>query len=105
MTRHMKSVVGAVRSDCARCGLPCYRQLVGHRAALTVTADTQPYVAGDVRQPGPWRLLWCVARLHGGTVDLRWRCQGRDCAHEHVICHVCPAGTAKTRRPEGAQPC
>jgi hypothetical protein len=103
MTRPAKVPAGAVRTDCARCGLPCYRQTVGHRAALTVMAEVTPYVAGDVRTPGPWRLLWCVARLHGGVVDLRWLCpRTKPCGREHVICHMCPAGTPAGRRPEGA---
>lgn len=103
MTRPTKPVAGAARTSCARCGASCWRQLVGHRAALMVMAEVTPYVAGDVRQPGPWRLLWCVARLHGGAVDLRWRCpRDKPCGREHVICHACPAGTPVRRRPEGA---
>jgi hypothetical protein len=104
VTAPRKTAIGATRTTCPRCTAPCYRQLVGHRAALMVLADVAPYVTGDARTPGPWRLLWCVARLHGGVVDLRWRCPADAvCSREHVICHMCPAETRVGRRPEGAR--
>lgn len=88
---------------CERCGAPVIKQLVGHRAALNVTADAEPIplerVAALVE---PNRLAWCLAELHGGGLDLRWRCR-HDCGHDVVIEHRCPAEAAQYgRRPEGA---
>ncbi|MEV7389584.1 hypothetical protein [Streptomyces sp. NPDC091215] len=80
------------------------RQEVGHRAALKVTADADPIPAAEVLAlVEPNRLAWCVARLHGGGVELRWHCRGlRPCGHEVVIEHRCPAGVREHgRRPEG----
>jgi len=97
------STSGASRRSCDRCGAAVLRQEVGHRAALKVIADADLIPreqAMALREPN--RLVWCVAVLHGGVADLRWRCW-HDCTHGAVIEHRCPAGVAQYgRRPEGA---
>jgi hypothetical protein len=86
---------------CERCHAPVIRQLVGNRAALNVTADAEPIPPAEVlRLVEPNRLAWCLAVLHGGGVELRWRCQTA-CSHQTVIEHRCLAGTPLVRRPEG----
>ncbi len=93
---------GASPRSCDRCGAPVLRQLVGHRAALNVVADTEPRPAGELAPlTEPNRLLWCLATLHAGGVELRWRCRNA-CSHGTVIEHRCPEGTPSGRRPEGA---
>ncbi|MDL5205091.1 hypothetical protein [Streptomyces sp. ALI-76-A] len=79
------------------------KQLVGHRAALNVIAEAEPIPLERVAALiGPNRLAWCLAELHSGGADLRWRCR-HDCGHLVVIEHRCPAGAAQYgRRPEGA---
>lgn len=96
---------GASRRSCDRCGASVLRQEVGHRAALKVTADAEPIPldrALALREPN--RLVWCVAGLHDGGLELRWRCHtGRPCAHAVVIEHRCPDEVREFgRRPEGA---
>ncbi|KOG21772.1 hypothetical protein ADK36_12390 [Streptomyces viridochromogenes] len=88
---------------CERCGAPVLKQLVGHRAALNVTADAVPQPAEQLLPlTNPNRLLWCLVALHGGGSELRWRCR-HDCGHDAVIEHRCPPGVAQYgRRPEGA---
>lgn len=94
---------GAKRRSCEQCGRPVLRQRVGQRAALDVTADAQPLPAAEAeRLVEPNRLAWCLATLHSGVVDLRWRCRTA-CGHGVVIEHRCPADVAQYgRRPEGA---
>ncbi|NUO43690.1 MAG: hypothetical protein HOV82_16830 [Streptomyces sp.] len=80
------------------------RQLVGHRAALKVTADAEPIpLTTALTLAGPNRLAWCLVRLHSGQAELRWRCRNsRPCGHDVVIEHTCPAEIAQYgRRPEG----
>lgn len=88
---------------CPSCGAPVITQLVGHRAALKVTADAEPIALTDalaLREPN--RLVWCLATLRSGGIELRWRCRTK-CDHGAVIEHRCPAETAQYgRRPEGA---
>lgn len=97
------STRGASHRSCDRCGAAVLRQEVGHRAALKVTADAEPMPRDQAM--GLWepnRLVWCLAVLHGGAVELRWRCR-HNCSHGSVIEHRCPAGAAQYgRRPEGA---
>jgi hypothetical protein len=94
---------GAKQRTCEHCGADVLRQLVGHRAALKVTADAIPLPAAEahaLREPN--RLVWCVAQLRGGGVELRWQCRTA-CGHGLVIEHRCPAeARAYGRRPEGA---
>ncbi|MYR60047.1 hypothetical protein GTY54_28720 [Streptomyces sp. SID625] len=111
MTRPPASSGGARRVRC-RCGRTVLRQLVGHRAALDVTADTDPIPAAHaaaLREPN--RLDWCLRQRSGGP-DLVWAdCHRRpgDCPHPHVIDHQCtaPPPAARPRRarttsvPEG----
>lgn len=93
---------GASRRSCDRCGAAVLRQLVGQRAALKVTADAGSIpLAEALALAEPNRLAWCVAELHGGGVELRWRC-ARECGHGTVIEHRCPPGTPLTPKPEGA---
>jgi hypothetical protein len=72
---------------------------------LKVTADAEPIPldrALALREPN--RLVWCLARLRSGDVELRWRCRGRlPCGHDVVIEHRCPTEASQWgRRPEGA---
>jgi hypothetical protein len=77
------------------------KQLVGHRAALNVTADVEPIpLAAAAALVEPNRLAWCLVALHGGGTELRWRCR-HECGHDAVIEHRCPEGTPAGRRPEG----
>ncbi|MFE2311625.1 hypothetical protein ACFXC8_00240 [Streptomyces sp. NPDC059441] len=86
---------------CERCHEPVIKQLVGQRAALNVIADAEPVpLAEALRLMEPNRLAWCVAVLHGGGVELRWRRQTA-CGHQTVIEHRCSKGTPAGRRPEG----
>jgi hypothetical protein len=99
------STSGASQRSCGLCGAAVLRQEVGHRAALKVTADAEPIPlerALAMREPN--RLVWCLARLRSGDVELRWRCGARKpCGHDVVIEHRCPAeARAFGRRPEGA---
>lgn len=100
-----RSTQGASRRSCDRCGAPVLRQEVGHRAALKVTADAAPLPLDEalsLREPN--RLVWCLAQLRSGDVELRWRCRNRrPCGHGVVIEHRCTAEAAQWgRRPEGA---
>ena len=94
---------GASRRSCDRCGAPVLRQLVGHRAALKVTADAEPiplHAAQALLEPN--RLAWCLVALHSGEPELRWQCRTR-CGHSTVIEHRCPAEIIEYgRKPEGA---
>jgi hypothetical protein len=92
----------AAGRTCERCGAPVIKQLVGHRAALNVIADAEPIGREQVAAlVEPNRLAWCLATLHSGGAELRWRCW-HDCGHDVVIEHRCPEGTPAGRRPEGA---
>jgi hypothetical protein len=72
-------------------------------ASLKVTVDAAPIpLAQALALAEPNRLTWCLAVLHGGGVEVRWRCRV-ECGHAVVIEHRCPAGVAQYgRRPEGA---
>lgn len=90
---------GARRTRCPRCNLPVFRQLVGQRAALDVTADDERMsldAAAKSRQPD--RLDWCL-RLIGGGFDLRWSgiTHSASCPHPHVLDHQCTGPPADTR--------
>lgn len=92
----------AAGRTCERCGASVIKQLVGHRAALNVTADAEPLpLAEALALVEPNRLAWCLVRLHSGGAELRWRCRST-CGHGTVIEHRCPPGTPAGRRPEGA---
>lgn len=93
----------AGRSTCAQCGAPVLKQLVGQRAALNVTADAEPIPRDEaLALQEPNRLVWCLAQLRGGGVELRWRCDTA-CEHGAVIEHRCPAEARQYgRKPEGA---
>lgn len=88
---------------CFRCGTPVIEQSVGRTAALRVIADAEPIPREEalaMREPN--RLVWCLAVLRGGGLELRWRCRSR-CGHGAVIEHRCPPGASEYgRRPEGA---
>jgi hypothetical protein len=88
---------------CSRCGTPVIRQLVGQHAGLTVVVDAEPITREQAAVlVEPDRLAWCLAALHSGGSELRWRCR-HNCGHGVVIEHRCPTGTAQYgRRPEGA---
>lgn len=102
---------GARRTSCPRCGSPVFRQLVGRRAALDVTADDIRYTAAaaeGLREPN--RLDWCLRITKHGP-DLRWAtCHTLStlCPHEHVVDHVCTAppgpAPAERRRPRKQPP-
>ncbi|NGO68019.1 hypothetical protein [Streptomyces boncukensis] len=100
MTRPPRRNGGARRVRC-RCGQTMLRQLVGHRAALDVTADARELTATEAAAlVEPNRLAWCLRTVAGGP-DLRWL-GGRhppDCPHPHVIDHQCAAPAAPQPRP------
>jgi len=88
---------------CERCGALVITQWTRGSASLKVTADAEPISperAAVLREPD--RLAWCLAPLHAGGAELRWRCR-HECGHRLVIEHRCPEGLAQYgRRPEGA---
>ncbi|MBX7464905.1 hypothetical protein K1Y80_02260 [Streptomyces sp. MAG02] len=79
---------------CSSCSAPILRQLVGHVAALAVTADLTPLTPTEQAQVrGPNRLIWCLYQRSPHTAPrLRWT--GTDhaaaCPHPHVTEHRCP---------------
>jgi hypothetical protein len=99
MTKAPGSSGGARRVRC-RCGRTVLRQLVGNRAALSVTADADEMTAAAaaaLREPN--RLDWCVRTGRDG-IELLWAdCHRRDgeCARPHVIDHKCTAPPAAAR--------
>ncbi|WP_019548435.1 hypothetical protein [Streptomyces sulphureus] len=87
------AAAGAARSGCPRCGAPIWRQLVGRRAALMVSADDDPMPLADaLPHTGPNRLAWRVRRLHGGGCELHWLHLNSPvpAAVEVVLDHQCP---------------
>jgi hypothetical protein len=92
---------GARRVRC-RCGRTVLRQLVGHRAALDVTADADELTAAAaVLLRGVNRLDWCVRRTAGG-LELQWATCHRlssQCTRPHVLDHQCQAPPAARARP------
>jgi hypothetical protein len=88
---------------CEWCGAPVHTQWTRGSASLKVTVDAAPIpLAQALALAEPNRLTWCLAVLHGGGVEVRWRCRS-GCGHDVVIEHRCPAGVAQYgRRPEGA---
>ena len=88
---------------CANCGATVLTQWTRGSASLKVTADAEPIPLADaLALTGPDRLAWCLAVLHGGGVEVRWRCR-TECGHDVVIEHRCPAEVREFgRRPEGA---
>ncbi|WP_406338232.1 hypothetical protein OG987_13255 [Streptomyces sp. NBC_01620] len=91
---------GGDDSRCPSCSAPVLRQLVGDRAALTVTADLRsltPEQQAAARTPN--RLIWCLKT--GGPHSrprLRWtgRSHPTDCPHPHVTDHQCPPAEPTT---------
>ncbi|APY88209.1 hypothetical protein DCW30_05680 [Streptomyces alfalfae] len=78
---------------CPACRAPTLRQLVGNRAALTVTADLTPLTPEQqnaVREPN--RLIWCLRTNQLGIRRLVWldAWHPPDCPHDHVTDHICP---------------
>ncbi len=78
---------------CPTCRAPVLRQLVGDRAALTVTADLTPLTPAQqtaVREPN--RLIWCLKDPPHGTPRLTWigNWHPAGCTHDHVTEHRCP---------------
>ncbi|MDJ0460633.1 hypothetical protein [Streptomyces sp. H27-C3] len=79
-------------SRCRTCRAPILTQLVGHRAALTVTADLTPLTAEQqaaIREPN--RLIWCLNTPKFGPPRLAWTgtWHPTDCPHPHVTEHRC----------------
>lgn len=90
---------GGDDSRCPACRAPILRQLVGHRAALTVTADLTPLTPAEqaaVREPN--RLIWCLHTDSLGNRHLRWLTSWHppDCPHPHVTEHRCPPADPTT---------
>jgi hypothetical protein len=106
MTAYQPARSGGARRARCRCGRPVLRQLVGHRAALDVTADDEFMSAADAEAlRTEHRLHWCVRETRDG-LDLRWadcRRRAAPCPHPHVISHVCTAPpdapAPRARRP------
>jgi hypothetical protein len=85
---------------CSSCSAPVLRQLVGHVAALDVTADLTPLTPAEqaqVREPN--RLIWCLYQASPHTPPrLRWTGTGHPagCPHPHVTEHRCPPADPTT---------
>ncbi|WP_406444466.1 hypothetical protein OHB14_36510 [Streptomyces sp. NBC_01613] len=94
---------GGSPERCPSCGASVLTQWVGDSAALKVTADAEPIPPAQAHaMKGPNRLVWCLATLRGGLLELRWRCRST-CGHGAVIEHRCPPEAKQYgRRPEGA---
>ncbi|MGW0550524.1 hypothetical protein [Streptomyces altiplanensis] len=80
-------------SRCPSCRAPILRQLVGDRAALTVTADLTALTLEEqaaAREPN--RLIWCLITNRFGARRLTWITSWHrtDCPHQHVTEHRCP---------------
>lgn len=83
---------GGADSRCPACRAPILRQLVGHRAALQVTADLTPLAPDEqARARGPNSLIWCLHTGRTGSPELRWihPWHPPDCDHPHVAEHHC----------------
>lgn len=84
---------GGDDSRCPACRAPIIRQVVGQRAALTVTADPTPLTpAEQTAARTPHRLIWCLYRLGPhAPARLRWIDQHHParCPHQHVAEHTC----------------
>lgn len=84
-------------TKCPTCRAPLIRQLVGHTAALTVTADLRPLTPTEqatLRTPN--RLIWCLHQTSPHTPPrLRWihHWHPTNCPHPHVTDHQCPGPT------------
>ncbi|WP_405611237.1 hypothetical protein [Streptomyces sp. NBC_01508] len=81
-----------VATKCPSCGAPLHRELVGHTAALMVTADLTPLTPEEQATiRGPNRLIWCYRQPKWGTPRLIWtgRWHPSDCPHQHVADHAC----------------
>ncbi|MFF8901705.1 hypothetical protein ACF082_29970 [Streptomyces lydicus] len=79
-------------TQCPACRAPILRQLVGHRAALTVTADLTPLTpAEQATARTPNRLIWCLVQRPHTPARLRWidPTHPADCPQPHVAEHTC----------------
>ncbi|MEV7470430.1 hypothetical protein AB0O20_28595 [Streptomyces kronopolitis] len=80
-------------TQCPNCRAPIIRQLVGNRAALTVTADLTPLTPTEqANTRTPNRLIWCLHQAGPHTpARLRWigSLHPARCPHKHVAEHTC----------------
>lgn len=97
MTRGSRQ--GGDDSRCPACSAPVLTQLVGTRAALTVTADLRPLTpAQQAAARTPHRLIWCLKTSPHTTPRLRWTDPWHppDCAYPHLTDHQCPPAQPTT---------
>ncbi|MFJ3590115.1 hypothetical protein ACIQUY_31845 [Streptomyces sp. NPDC090231] len=88
---------GGDDSRCPSCSAPVLRQLVGTRAALTVTADLTPLTPTQQAElRTPHRLIWCLKTGPHTAPRLRWigGSHPPDCPHPHVTDHHCTPAPA-----------
>lgn len=93
---------GAARQSCGRCGMPVLHQTSG--LPVTVTADAAPLPLADaLARTGPNRLAWCLktSRWAGPRLTECFPSTHRETCTQHVVCHECPPGTPRGRRPGG----
>lgn len=94
-----RRATGAADSRCPSCAAPVITQLVGHIAALHITADLTPLTPEQqaaVRTPN--RLIWCLYQRPHTAPRLRWTgaLHPRDCPNPHVTEHQCPPAEPTT---------
>lgn len=92
---------GGSPQRCPSCGAHVIKQLVGHRAALNVTADLAPLTPAQqqaAREPN--RLIWCLRTTSLGQRRLLWLDPWHppDCNRGgiHVTEHRCPPAEPTT---------
>ncbi|MEV6081700.1 hypothetical protein AB0L80_42490 [Streptomyces sp. NPDC052069] len=95
----MSGRAATTTTRCPGCRAPILTQLVGHRAALNVTADIRPLTPEQQAEARtPHRLIWCLKSSPHSTPRLRWidRLHPPDCPHPHVADHHCPPAAPTT---------
>ncbi|MGH3585788.1 MAG: hypothetical protein ACRDQ0_05650 [Pseudonocardia sp.] len=99
MTPRRVSRKGSDTTRCPSCSAATLTQLVGHTAALKVTADLRPLTpAEQATTRTPNRLIWCLLTSPHNAPRLRWigTNHRHDCPHPHVTEHQCPPAEPTT---------
>lgn len=90
---------GTPSRRCPACRAPIHREVVGHRAALTVTTDLTPLTPAEQAElRASDRLIWCLRTNQLGIHRLVWLTAWHppDCPHPHVTDHICPPADPTT---------